>query len=285
MSFSGMDVEEAESLAGALDIQAKGIAAVLSVVDQAVSALAEVWHGDDLAMFHASWHTTGRSRVQQASEEMSQWVTELRAQVAQQRAASGVGGEPGSAPGSFFASRQMASSLSAAVLGGFAATKVVTSWVGLVADAAETTKEAWKIEKLPGGGFLSPVLKGVGLGFSLGDLGKAFQRGDLSGVVKSGVDAGTVVLTAPLSLLWTGLSAEVGFFLPLDSEDADGLYTYMQKDRGMTPDQISKRWSGVSGFLNYGNDNVARHAPWLVKGADKLMEKPGEWLYDMETTL
>jgi hypothetical protein len=89
------------------------------------------------------------------------------------------------------------------------------------------------------------------------------------------------VASAPVSALWTGLSTEVGFFVPLDSQDAGALYDYMEHSRGLTPAQISDRWSGVQGFINYGNDNVERHAPWLVDAADALMEKPAEWLYDV----
>lgn len=281
MSFRGMDVDQVEALAGVLDIQAKAIAGVMGVVDGAVSALSEVWHGDDLAMFHSSWHSSGRTRVQQASEQMSMWVTQLRDEVAQQQAASADGG-PGWAQGGTFANALKRFSMPGAILAGISGTKLASAWTSFGGDLAETAKKAWAIEKLPGGKFLAPALKGVGLGFSLGDLGEAIKRGDHSGEVKSAIDAGMVVAAAPISALWTGLSTEVGFFLPLDSKGAGDLYDYMRNQRGMSPEQITKHWSGIGGFINYGNDNLAMKAPWLVKGADKLMEKPGEWLYKAE---
>lgn len=95
MSFSGMDVEEVERLANRLDLQARAIAAVVGVVDHAVSGLTSVWMGEDVEVFGALWHRTHRPRAQSLAEELLGWGIALRHQVAQQRVTSSPGGESG----------------------------------------------------------------------------------------------------------------------------------------------------------------------------------------------
>lgn len=91
-SFSGMDVDEVERLAGRLDLQARAVAAVVGVVDSAVAGLAGIWAGEDLDAFRAVWHQTHRPKAMGLGDQLTGWVTELRRQVAEQRAASGGSG-------------------------------------------------------------------------------------------------------------------------------------------------------------------------------------------------
>lgn len=92
MTFSGMDVDRVDEIAALLDVQVKAIAGVVGVVNGAVSALGDVWHGDDVAAFHALWHSVRRPQVESAHGQMSAWITTLRAQVAQQRETSASSG-------------------------------------------------------------------------------------------------------------------------------------------------------------------------------------------------
>jgi lauroyl/myristoyl acyltransferase len=36
----------------------------------------------------------------------------------------------------------------------------------------------------------------------------------------------------------------------------------------------------VQGFIDLGNDNVERKAPWMNDIADAVTKKPAEWLYN-----
>ncbi|KAA1421555.1 hypothetical protein F0U44_04515 [Nocardioides humilatus] len=286
MTFVGMDLDQVRAHADGLGVEAQRLESLIQQVDAAVDQAGWAWPGPDADAFRDAWFSSYRSSLNAAAVQLGDAVMVLYRQIEEQALASG---EP--VPGGSFSIGGFSwtvgpdgsgfPSISDLLLAGFSGFEIGTSIASFVGDFAETWKDAWKLENFPGGKWLGNGLKGIGLGFALSDLYAAGQRGDLAGGVKSALDVGMTVASAPLSLLWTGLSTEVGFFLPLNSQEADNLYSYMQNNRGLTPEQINERWSGWQGFINYGNDNVARKAPWLVEGADKLMEKPAEWLYNM----
>ncbi|MFZ2501835.1 MAG: hypothetical protein WAW88_04050 [Nocardioides sp.] len=136
--------------------------------------------------------------------------------------------------------------------------------------------EPWE-DIVTGGHYWGAAMKGLGLGLAMTDFGNAMESGDAAGMAKAGFDAGATFATAPISLLWSGLSAEVGFFLPLNAAEADEHYRWAESR--FSPTELVERYEAVQGFINYGNDNVERHAPWLNRAADQLMEKPADWLY------
>jgi len=288
MTFVGMDLEQVSRKAELLAAQGHQLESLIAQVDGVVDHAGWAWPGPDSDAFRDAGFAAYRPAMGRAAEQLVAAVTVLRGQIADQAAISGESVPGGSAPWPLDWGRLADAvrsgdfpSIEDYLLAGFSGFEIGTSVAGFVKDLAETWKDAWKLEHWPGGGFLSNALKGVGLGFSVSDFVAAMQRGDGAGGVKSLFDVGFTFASAPISVLWTGLSTEVGFFLPLNSQDSDALYSYMVNQRGMTPEQVTERWSGVQGFINYGNDNVARQAPWLVEGADKLMEKPAEWLYNM----
>jgi len=90
-NFSGMDVDEVDRLVTRLSLQADVVTTLIGVVDTAISGLAGVWSGDDLHAFSAVWHQTHRPKAQLLGTQLGEWVTELRHQIAQQRATSGEG--------------------------------------------------------------------------------------------------------------------------------------------------------------------------------------------------
>jgi len=294
MSFEGMDVDEVDRLIARLSLQADVVTTVIGVVDTAISGLAGVWSGDDLHVFSSVWHQTHRPKAQLLGTQLGDWVTELRHQVAQQRATSGEGGAGGgsllhgfSGPGLHMPGVAPAVPIGEGMAG-------VGAFVGAlnIADGVSTLGDIWNTpwfkgekvpewEKLiPHGSYLSAGLKGIGLGSALGDFASAVQGHDKAGALAAAGDGAFTFASAPVSLLWNGLKSETEFFIPLDSQGMDEHLAWME-DRGYSGADLSQRYSGIQGFINLGNDNVERHAPWMNDAADKVMAKPAEWLYDL----
>lgn len=288
MAFVGMDLEEVRGLADRLALQGQQLQSVVGQVDGSIDQASYHWPGPDSDAFRDAWFSTYRPALTGAADQLAESLVVLLRQIEEQAAASGepipagvdLRGLFGAIPGLDGTTGGGLPSITDLLLGAFGTAPFAATVLGVINDWGETANR-WSIDNLPGGRFWGSGLKGVGLGFALSDLASAVGRGDLSGGVKSSIDAGMTAAPPPISLLWTGLSSGVGFFLPLSGQDADSLYQHLQTERGLTPAQITERWAGIQGFINYGNDNVARHAPWLVDGADRLLEKPGEWLYNV----
>lgn len=103
MSFSGMDVDEVENLAAQLELEAKAVAMVVSVVDRCVGGLLGVWEGDDVHLFNGQWTQSHRPKAGLAADELAGLVAQLRQQAHAQRGASdgeGISGHGAQLPGS-----------------------------------------------------------------------------------------------------------------------------------------------------------------------------------------
>jgi len=94
MSFSGMDVGEVENLAAQLELEAKAVAMVVSVVDRCVGGLLGIWEGDDVHLFNGQWTQNHRPKAGLAADELAGLVAQLRQQAHAQRSAS-AGQSPG----------------------------------------------------------------------------------------------------------------------------------------------------------------------------------------------
>lgn len=84
-----MDPAAVEGVAARLAAQAALVSGVVSVIDGAVAALGQVWHGDDVAMFAGAWHSAHRPNAQAVATELTGWANQLKGQVSEQEAASG----------------------------------------------------------------------------------------------------------------------------------------------------------------------------------------------------
>ena len=102
MSFSGMDVDEVENLAAQLELEAKAVAMVVSVVDRCIGGLLGVWEGDDVHLFNGQWTQSHRPKAGLAADELAGLVAQLRQQAQAQRGASdgeGISGHGAQLPG------------------------------------------------------------------------------------------------------------------------------------------------------------------------------------------
>lgn len=282
--FVGMDPQQIRGIAGRLNTQAALIERVINTVTQAVAEARSEWDGQDAHDFEGWWTSHHRPRLLDAHRDVQTMAEALRRNADEQEQASGGAG----ASGALGVLQQAAGTLRDGVtglgggqpfsFGAFAGGAF--DWGTWGNDLVETGRGADLFAGLPHGSFWSASVSGVGLGLSAVDLGGAMQAGDGAGMVKSGIDMGMTFAAAPVSALWTGLSAETGFFLPLDQQSADDHVDWMIQ-QGYTGEQIADRYSGVQGFIQYGNDNVERHAPWMNDIADAVTQKPAEWLYNV----
>lgn len=268
--FMGMDPEVMRGVAHRLQGQAAQLDGVIATVQRTVDEAAAVWAGHDAQAFYGWWTSQHRPALQAAHRALVDVVAAIERNIAEQERVSGQGGTHGG-PGGGGRGPMGVSEMLGPLL--------PFSIVGFGGDLVETAIGKG-LGDLPGGGFLGPFVKGVGLGVSGSSMIDALQHGDYAGAAGYGVDAGVgLFASSPVGALWTGLSEEIFFFIPRDYSEQDAHLQYMQEVRGMTPEEISERYTGVQGFIDLGNDNAARKAPWLVDSADKLMEKPAEWLY------
>ena len=134
-------------------------------------------------------------------------------------------------------------------------------------------------DAIPKGSYISSSLKGISLGDASARFAAAVRDRDWSGAMLAGADAAFTFTPPGVSLLWDGMSGMTGFFIPLDKAAQDEHFSWLE-DR-YSPSQIVDRYQGVQGFINLGNDNVERKAPWLNRLAEKATEKPAQWLYNM----
>lgn len=141
------------------------------------------------------------------------------------------------------------------------------------------------LDVVPNGAYIGTALKGIGLGDSAGRFANAVRQGDWSGGILAGADAGATFAPTPIGLIWTGLTTMTGFFIPLDEASRTEHMDWMSRESGLDPHEIAQRYQGGQGFINLGNDNVERRAPWLNRAAEKVMQGPAELLYNMGVKL
>lgn len=287
MSKYGADVAELRSLAAQFDRTAERLDAGRMAVGNAIQISA--WVGPFATQFRVQWNSEHSARIRGAVEILRESAQSLRRNADDQERASAVeGGVGGSAPQHF-----PVQDLWPTRAGGFGPIiDGIESGVHGVIDAAniggnvndivETMRGSGRdiISNLRGGKFLSASLKGIGLGSAAVSVAEGVRDHDWSGAMGSAADGVFTFATAPVSLLWQGLKAEIGFFIPLDKSSQDEHLAWMVQ-RGYSANQVVERYSGIQGFIELGNDNVERKAPWLNRIAEKVMEKPATWLYDV----
>lgn len=135
------------------------------------------------------------------------------------------------------------------------------------------------LDVMPNGSFLDAGLKGVSLGDASARLAAAIRDNDLSGGMLAVADGVFTFTPQPVSWLWSGMKGTTEFFIPLDKSSQETHLGWMQ-ERGYSPTEIVDRYDGAQGVINLGNDNVERHAPWINRVADNVLQKPAEWLYN-----
>jgi uncharacterized protein YukE len=92
MTMLGMDVEALAALAIKLQGQAVEIQSVTTTTDAVVHETTTEWFGADAQQFASSWQGDHRASLLRAGEMLTAMLTCLRANIAQQQAASGVAG-------------------------------------------------------------------------------------------------------------------------------------------------------------------------------------------------
>lgn len=274
----GADPDALDRLAADFDRSAGTLES--TAVRVRASVHANPWAGAKATRFRNDWDQRHGPMLKRTALALRSAAKQLRLQAQEQRQASsaGGGGTGGGAPSD--AGRRAVSGAAAAdstfmdVLGAggrwfMAGSELVGTW-----DSIRETATGMKINV-----YASSVLKGIGLGSALADLASAVGDGDLSGGMKATADGAFTFASAPVSLLYNGLKAEIGFFIPLDASSQDEHVEWMAS-QGYTPAQVAERYDGVDGFIQLGNDNVERKAPWMNDAADASFGKAGEWLYN-----
>lgn len=282
MTMYGADVAELRALAAQFDRVAQQLDANRMSVGNAIQLSA--WMGPFATQFRIQWNSEHSVRVHSAAELLRAGAQTLRRNADdQERVSASVGdGDVLRPPLSPRFGQPEFQSFLDDVGAGIRGTIDVFEIAGNIKDVMETVRGNGEdiLVNLPAGKYLSLALKGVGLGSAAAGVAESINKQDWSGALASVADAGFTFATAPVSVLWQGLKAETALFVPLDSSSQDEHLAWMSQ-QGYSADEIADRYAGVQGFINLGNDNVERKAPWLNRIADSVMEKPAEWLYNV----
>jgi WXG100 family type VII secretion target len=272
-----MDPTVLRGVAQRLRREADQLDQVVTSVQRTIDDAVAHWDGDDAHSFNSWWVSHYRPAATAAHTSLVDMAVTIERNVTEQEKISGAGshgaagGGGGGGGGGGWGGSTRPGDL------------IEKLWPADLIGLGDDIMKTWKglgLDDLPGGGYLSATLKGIGLGSAGVELVDAIKNGDWSGGMAAGGDGVATFMPAPISLLWTGLSSEIFFFIPETSSEQDDLFTWLQEERGVSPADLGDRYSGVQGFINLGNDNAARKAPWLVDGADWLLAKPAEWLYN-----
>ncbi len=89
MSFTGMDIEQVESIAGQLKQQADQINNVITAINSLVGQLPAIWHGKDATEFVSWWDSQHRPNLQSAAHAIEGLGQAAMNNAAEQRAAAG----------------------------------------------------------------------------------------------------------------------------------------------------------------------------------------------------
>lgn len=286
-SFSGADVAQVRALAARMRLQSSKLREI--VASSSTALLMAEWTGNDIDAIRDRWLRTSKPTLASLADRFHELGVSLDLQADQQEQASGATGVGGSLPG------PGAFGWPGAWVGGFPPWFGAVpgffddliidggDWISKQVDWAQlavqylTDKkfDAW--ETIPGGSYLSSALKGIGLGDAGARLAQAIQGGDLSGGMLAAADGASTFVPTPISLLYGGLKDQIAFYIPLEKSAQDDHFAWME-ERGYSPAAIAERYSGLQGFIDLGNDNVERKAPWANDIADSLLRVPGEWL-------
>jgi uncharacterized protein YukE len=275
----GADPDALDRLAADFDRSAGTLES--TAVRVRASVHANPWSGAKATRFRNDWDQRHGPMLKRTALALRTAAKQLRLQAQEQRQASSAGGGAigggigGGAPSD--SARRAATAAGSTfmdVLGAggrwfMAGSELVGTW-----DSIRETATGMKINV-----YASSILKGIGLGSALADLASSVRDGDLSGGMTATADGAFTFASAPVSLLYNGLKAEIGFFIPLDASSQDEHFEWMSS-QGYTPAQVAERYDGVDGFIQLGNDNVERRAPWMNDAADATFGRAGEWLYD-----
>ncbi|BDZ39627.1 hypothetical protein [Microbacterium suwonense] len=288
----GADVAQLRQLASRFDRHAQQLDADRMTVGNAIRISA--WIGPFATTFRLQWDSEHSRRVHDAALRLRDAAQRLRANAdEQERASAADGGGAGRLDSrqwtgvpeeEDFRRRHPWPSLLGQLLDGAVDVVVDTAagtayWVDGAGMAVEyVTKSKFDaFTVIPGGSYLGSVLKGVSLGDATARLAEAIRDRDLAGGMLAAVDTAAAVVPRPVSFLWDSLKNMTGFFIPLDHAAQDAHTAWLQS-RGYSPADIADRYQGPQGFINLGNDNVERKAPWLNRIAESVLQKPAEWL-------
>ncbi|GAB3156943.1 hypothetical protein GCM10027058_31490 [Microbacterium neimengense] len=286
MVMYGADVQGLRQLAQQFEHKAAQLDQDRMTVGNAIQVSA--WVGPVAVRFRHEWDSSHSRAVHNAAGRLRDAAAALRRNADEQEKTSSVGsssGGGGGAAGGGSASGGKLPDLlrwlvDDVLIDGSGWVSERVDFAGLAIDYFAGTKQPfdpWKV--FPNGSYVSSALKGIGLGDAGARFAEAWNSRDYSGAMLAAADAGSSVLPPGLSQVWSGLRDMTGFFIPLDDAARDEHMTWMQEHH--PGENLGDRYSGLQGFVNLGNDNVERKAPWLNRAAETVLEKPAKWLYDM----
>ena len=273
----GADPDQLDQLAGSFERQAQALDAAAARVRAQIHGSS--WRGGAASRFRQDWDSTHMPRLRTTSGSLRSAASNLRRQANEQRRASGIAG--GASGGAGQGSSDRVGTRGGAAKGfsfadmvdfGVGAFLVGNEVAGLVFDGLENAN---KLSIHP---YASAVMKGIGLGSAAAGLATAIRDRDLSGGMVAVVDGAVTFAAFGPNAIYTGLKAEIGFFIPLTAAEQQEHLAWMTS-QGYSESEVVKRYTGVQGFIDLGNDNAERKAPWMNDVADQVMEKPAEWLY------
>ena len=296
----GADVAQLRQLAGQFDRAADRLDQDRMTVGNAIQISA--WAGPVAVRFRLQWSSEHTVRLSAASARLREAALALRRNADDQErtsavdgGASGAGGRAGvpdgdtafrprvSLPPGIGWADLYGTYLKNVIIGSANGVATTVDVAGLVVDlvagksggVAAQAFDVWKV--VPGGSYASSALTGIGLGDAGSRLAGALRDRDWSGAMVAGADGVFGMAPSGVSLLWEGAKGMTEFFIPLDASSRSEHITWMES-RGYS--DLGERYSGFQGFVNLGNDNVERKAPWLNRAAEKVLQKPAEWLYN-----
>lgn len=300
----GADVAQLRQLAAQFEQHASRLDADRMTVGSAIQISA--WVGPVAVRFRHEWDSSHSRRVHGAAVSLREAASALRRNADDQdRASAADGGASGaqawiqsllrgdSTPQSLLADLRLRfPEFSTAEIVEFLVEDVVrggADWLSSSVDLASkvvdwktgTDLDLWDV--MPGGHWISTAFKGIGIGGAVADFANELRDHDWSGAMLIGADQGLSYVPGA-SVLWTPMKAMTSFFYPLDQEAMDEQFAWLA-GQGYSPQQIADRYSGWQGYVQVGNDHVRMHAPWLVDGANALLARPAEWLYNMGVKL
>ncbi|MDQ4213452.1 hypothetical protein [Microbacterium capsulatum] len=280
MAMYGADIAQLRTLAQQFDRHAQQLDAHRMTVGSAIQISA--WLGPVAVRFRHLWDSDYSRRVHSAAETLRSAANDLRRNADEQDRASAAQGRAiggGSARGLVGIPGSVGSFVQDVVIDGSKSFSDVVDMAGsVVSNVTGKDFDVWKV--VPHGSYISSALKGIGLGDDAARLALAVREGDWSGAMLTAADGAFSFTPSPISMLWGGMKEMTGFFIPLDQASRDEHMAWME-GRGYSESEIATRYSGLQGFINLGNDNVERKAPWMNRIAETAMQGPADWLLSM----
>lgn len=287
----GADVAQLRAVAAQFESSAQQLDAYRMSVSSGIQISA--WVGPAAVQFRHDWESAHSRVVSNAARRLSDAATALRRNADEQERVSAVDGsaagftslptQPRAPSWSMLPDidlngvdqADLIETILDRIVAGGGAISDLAEWIEL-----ERGADPWDL--VTNGSKISAVLKGIGIGDAAARLVAGLQDGDWSGTMLAGADGAAVLVTLPgVGIIWGGLSSMTDFFIPLDQAGRDAHIEWAER-KGY---DLAERYSGLQGFINLGNDNVERKAPWMNDVADNVFEKPAEWLYNIGIVL